>query len=738
MKITLNWLKSHFVDSNFTIDDAIIYLENLAIEVEKIQKICGNGFVVAKILKITPHSNSNKLNICLVEYKINNIIQQKEVVCGASNIKENMYTILVLEGTILPSGLKIAARNIRGVISNGMLCAWGEIGLSHIKDNGILIEDTPFLLNYLVEEDYIIDISVTSNRNHLHYVQGIAQEISYLSGEILKNTTPPSFHSFASDINIHLNKEVASSFAIIEINNFTIHENYYEMLSYMTKITTPTSIPLVNICNFITYDMGLPLQIYNKKQISNNLYVTFANEGDILKDFKNTLYTLKDKDILIKDDRNILCLGGIVSGDVAKCELNTDSVIIEMALFNKKYLINTAHRLKIFTDSYQRFLRDIYPINYHIALQKLLMFLKGEFSHVKYFGDNNLLKEKKIFLSSAIFYKTTGISMSIKDMYSYLTSNGYECEILNKNFNNDNLNNEMGLVVTTHKHHVTHDKDIIEEILRISKISVEKNVISSVKDKDNEKDDELLQINEIKNVFVINNFIELINYSFDTKGELEIKNPIFIEKPFFKNSLINNIEENIKDIIKNRFDIYKIFEISHVFKNHKEMINLCFCIRINVNHWFYKNYPIILEINNILNLLNNKWNRNFILQENNIIEETEIIGIVKYGSDYCILEINDILKYKSKDFYKPIDYKNIHVVERDFSLVTQLSYKDIEKELNKLPNIIVNLKDIYENKNSLLINIKYLIHQNNDITISIEDITTQIHKTLEKLKIIIR
>ncbi|OED45309.1 hypothetical protein AB836_01720 [Rickettsiales bacterium (ex Bugula neritina AB1)] len=736
MKLTLNWLKSHFVNDFLSASNIVKYLEHLGIEVESIKQIGGKGFVVAKILTITPHKNSDRLNICEVEYEIDKIIKKKEVICGSPNIKENMYTILALEETILPSGIKIIKRNIRGFISSGMLCSWGEFGLTHIDKNEIILEKNCNLLEYLIKEDYIIDLSITANRNHLHYISGIAKEISYLSGENLNNTQTNSNHSFNSNINVSIDKQAVDSFGIIEINNFSINENYYEILSYLQKIIIPNTIPLINICNFITYDVGIPLQIYDKNKISNNLYVTFAKNGDVMKDFKGNSYVLNKKDIIVKDDINILCLGGIVSGDIAKCEKNTSSVIIEIALFNKKYLINTANNLEVFTDSYQRFLRDIYPINYHIALQKLLIFLKGNFSNVKYFGNNNLLEEKQIFLSYEVFYKTTGISMSLKKMNNYLIDNGYESEIINKNFNDKNLNNEMGLKITTHKHHINYDKDIVEEILRISQVTIEKNLFSFVKDKDS--NEYLSNIHNIKNIFVMNNFLELMNYSFDTLGELELKNPIFKEKKFFKNSLINNVEENIKNILQNRFDIYKIFEVAYVIKDNKEIMNLCFCVRKNHSHWYYKNTPILIDIYNILNILKEKLQINITIKDNYICNSDNIIGYIKEEEEYTIVEINDILTHKEKEFYPQMSYRNLHIVERDISFITDLSYEIIENNLNQINNIIVTLKDIYENKNSLLINIKYLIPSNNQLEKNIENITKKIYKILKNLDVKLR
>lgn len=750
MKFTLIWLSKH-INHPLLIEDVIEALNNLSIEVDQVTTIGGDGYYVAKIIDIQPHPNSNKLNLCKVEFLKNGNIEFKTVVCGASNVYVGMHTILAEVGTTLPCGITLTSRKIRDVVSDGMLLSYGEFGLKHIKQEGI-IDAAKELLEELIKKDYIITIGIPANRIDLSSIRSLAEELScyfsYTLNGLYKKASEEKIKS-TKPVKV-TNKDFCKMFSTIEIDNFHTRDNYQEILALLTKIQNPTEVAIVNIGNFITADLGVPLHVYDKDKI-NGLEVTVIQQEENFQTINGNDIVLKPNYLVINDINNDkpLVLAGIIGGQHSRCTEQTKNVLIEAAIFNKAYFTKAYRDINIQNNSTYYFNRGINISNYLLALEYFREFVNGQFSHLQII--NNAIESigyKEIFLAYEEFYKITEIAISLQKIASIIELYGYKTEIANKD--TEGLNQEMGLIVQipNSKCHINNTRDLIEEIVRLGYAHKTLQIPYRDLSLSIKKIESPIDIFfKIQDCLVFNGYKEIISFPFTekvgSKDELYIPNAIGHHK-YLRSGLTNNLKEYMDNIIQSKMGIEcngNLFEISKVFYKSedkiKEHYNIALGIINNIHKYNTTNMKqeavnIVAKLGKLLNIDNIR------LQWNKVLLEEKVIGNISYSEKetYMIIEIenlNHLLNKKSKSSIQlPQEYEEIC---RDYScIMTEEQFELIYyKELKKHKNISYSLFDHYNN--SYGIRVKYLVSGHNT------DITPQengILKMFQKNNVILR
>jgi phenylalanyl-tRNA synthetase beta chain len=745
MKITYNWILKH-LSNKLSIEEVLNALNNLSIEIDSVEKIAGKNYHICKVINKKIHTDT--LNIVTVTYEVDNNIIEKDFICGAENVRIGMYTILVTEGAILFNGLEIKPRNIKGFISSGMLLSYEELGLKHLHFNGIIDEKKEFL-EHLIKEDYIINISIPANRIDISSVIGLSREIGNYYNIHLKplNNINNTNNTIENNIEVKIEEGAATDFQTLAINNIKIKNNYYQIMSFLCKITTLNPLPLVNINIFITNDLGIPLHIYDADKIKE-LNIEFIKNSEDFISLKEEKLLLENNDIVIKNEnKEIMVIAGLIGNNKHKITENTNNILIEIGIFNREFLIPTSNRLNINTDSAYYNKRGINYNNFLITLNYIKNFIDGDYSKI------NIIKEtfkkvEEIFLSYDRFYKMTEVPMSLDHIKSKLEQYEYKVKIINKG-SDINLNEEMGLIVIPPlwKCYIISDSSVIEDIVRISGLKIEEKPVNINPFID--KKIKNIEENFYDNIYKIKIYLssvgldEIITYSFHHKGSIEIVNPIVIQEKFFRETLIDHMEKNLIDLLNHKDYMsykYGFFEISKVFKNSKghivEYNNLSIGLLKEIYHYGFGNMETFLK--NILFNIGYMNNLKIILKDDGKQNQIDIYinglnnGYIKIFEEYFILEIENLEKLIKKEIvYKKRNYDNKiqNFSIRDYSFICEKEYFNIENCLLKIKNITFTLFDVF--KNSYTIRFKIL---NNELQIKEQEIV----KNLQSLNIIFR
>ncbi|WP_375704032.1 YtpR family tRNA-binding protein, partial [Bartonella sp. AD328YNZD] len=280
MKFTLSWLKDH-LETNASLDEICEKLTAIGLEVDHVDDRSSlKGFVIAKVLTAIKHPDADKLQILSVDTGTATPVQ---VVCGASNARAGLVGVLALPGTYIPGlDVTLSVGKIRGVESFGMMCSQAELELTNEHDGIIeLPEDAPIgdsFAAYAGLDDPIIDIGLTPNRSDCTGVRGIARDLAAAGMGKLKELSLSKFDTaFETPLHVSLDFLQGSSlclgFAWREVRNVQNGESPQWMQQRLNAIGLRPINALVDMTNYISFDLGRPLHVFDADKIKGNLCV---------------------------------------------------------------------------------------------------------------------------------------------------------------------------------------------------------------------------------------------------------------------------------------------------------------------------------------------------------------------------------------------------------------------------------------------------------------------------------
>ncbi|MBV9826376.1 MAG: phenylalanine--tRNA ligase subunit beta [Alphaproteobacteria bacterium] len=390
MKTTLSWLKTH-LDTQASAKELVERLIMLGHDVEGIEDRASalSGFVVARIVKAEQHPNADRLRVCVVDAGKGEV----QVVCGAPNARSGLVGVFGAAGVTVPkTGTLLTESKIRGVDSRGMMMSAYELALS--EDHEGIIElpaETPIGTRYadlLGLDDPVIDLKVTPNRADCLGTRGIARDLAAAGlGALKPLDTSPVPGRFRSPIAIHIEDAKACPLFlgrhIREVRNGPSPRWLRDRLEAIGLRPIST---LVDITNFVTFDLNRPLHVFDAGKVSGDLTVRFARPGEKLLALNGREYVLDPEVTAIADDDGVQSLGGVMGGEPTGCTESTTEVFVEAALFDPIRTAATGRRLEIISDARYRFERGIDPEftapGLEIATRLILELCGGEASEV--------------------------------------------------------------------------------------------------------------------------------------------------------------------------------------------------------------------------------------------------------------------------------------------------------------------------------------------------------------------
>lgn len=571
MKFTLSWLK-RFLETNVSLEEIATCLDKIGLEVEEILDYSKtlSAFEVAEIVVSEKHPSADKLQIC----KVKTSEGELQIVCGASNARAGIKVVLAKVGTYIPKGdFKIKKAKIRDVESCGMMCSAEEIGVGGDSDGIIELPENAKIgenpAKYLEADDSMIEIAITPNRGDALGVYGIARDLAAAGMGKMKQINWSQLDYAKANI-IDDTKDCPAFFQI-EIENLENKQSPTWLQNYLTAIGSSPISALVDITNYICFTFGRPMHAYDKDKLSGPLKVTKAKDGEKLQALNDNEYELVADDLVIRDDKNLQGLAGIIGGALSSCDENTKNVILESAYFDKNQVTNSGRRHQIDTDSRYRFERHTdlaMVVPAAIEAMKLVEEICGGKVVTSNLSGSVAYNPRKASIDEATILRLTGAKISIKESAEILENLGFKVNV---------SGTKLDAEIPSWRHDVAIKEDLIEEIVRIRGFDTIESIPVPFS-LDFRLAPNLTNSGNISRKIMANlGYDEVVTFSFmsskfaskyaELKDNLYIKNPISSELDYMRPSILPNLLEAIgKNKTRSILD-GAIFEVGPTFTN---------------------------------------------------------------------------------------------------------------------------------------------------------------------------
>ena len=393
MNISYNWLKE-FVDFDLKPLELADALTSIGLEVggvEEIQSIKGGleGLVIGEVLTCEPHPNSDHMHVTTVNLGNGDPVQ---IVCGAPNVAAGQKVVVATIGTKLYDGddcFTIKKSKLRGIDSCGMICAEDEIGIGTDHSGIIVLPDdavvgTPAKDYYNIKSDYVLEVDITPNRADACSHYGVARDLyAYLVQRgIPTQLHKPSVDAFKvdnNDLDISVtikNGDACPRYAGITVKGVTVKESPEWLQNDLRMIGLRPINNIVDITNYILFAYGHPMHCFDADKIKGNqVIVKTLPEGTPFVTLDGVERKLSDRDLMICNAEEPMCIGGVFGGLESGTTQETKNVFLESAYFHPTWIRKTARRHGLSTDASFRYERGIDPNNtiYILKLAALMV-----------------------------------------------------------------------------------------------------------------------------------------------------------------------------------------------------------------------------------------------------------------------------------------------------------------------------------------------------------------------------
>jgi phenylalanyl-tRNA synthetase beta chain len=585
MKFTLSWLKDH-LETDATLDQICESLTAIGLEVEHVDdKAAYKPFVIAKILSAEKHPQADRLKVLMVDAGPGvNGGKPVQVVCGAPNARAGLVGALASPGTYVPGiDVTLAVGNIRGVESHGMMCSEKELDMSDNHDGIIdLPQDAPVgtaFASYAGLDDPVIDINLTPNRPDCTSIYGIARDLAAAGLGTLKPQPKPEL-ALQGETTVGLtitldDEKLCPGFALRLVRGVKNGPSPAWMQARLKAIGLRPINALVDITNYMTFDQGRPMHVFDAAKVKGDLTVRRAKGGETVLALDQREYKLNPSNVVIADDSGVESIGGIMGGEHSGCDENTTDVLIESALWDPINIAKSGRALGIITDARYRFERGVDP-EYMIpgldrTTQLVLELCGGQPAEAKVVG-YKAHQPKVVDFPFAEVKRLTGLEVSTDESRQILTKLGFVVE------GDGEL---VSVTVPSWRPDVDGKADLVEEVMRIHGVDqikpepIEK--LSSV----NGKILTTLQIRTrtAKRALAARGMLEAVTWSFIAEDHaklfgggstaLKLANPIASDMSDMRPSLLpglltaaqRNADKGLGDVA--------IFEVSGTYENDR-------------------------------------------------------------------------------------------------------------------------------------------------------------------------
>ena len=362
--ISLEWVKEYIDISDQDLKELAVKITQSGINVEKVITNHIDNVVIGEVLECNEHPDSDHLHVC--DVNIGDKVVQ--IVCGAPNVRKGLKVVVALPGAVLPGDFEIKKSKIRGVESNGMICALYELGLEEkteeaynrgieeLDKNAKVGEDA---FSYLGYDDTQYELDIHKHRNNdCYYHIGFAYEIGAILNREVK-LPEDNFSEIEDSIDKHFSLKVDTEKCPYYLAKMVTGVKVGESPDFIKKRLISAGMRPINnvvdISNYVMLEYGQPLHFFDKKKLGNKIVVRDAkdNEEVITLDGKNRV--LKTSDIVITDGNRSVCIAGVMGGENTEVDDNTTEILIEAAIFDPVSIRYTAANLDLRSEASIRY-----------------------------------------------------------------------------------------------------------------------------------------------------------------------------------------------------------------------------------------------------------------------------------------------------------------------------------------------------------------------------------------------
>lgn len=788
MTISYNWLQQYLP---ITLDPIKVseILTSVGLEVESMETfetIKGGlkGVVAATVVRCEKHPNADKLKVTTVDIGNGNLLQ---IVCGAPNVAAGQRVWVATVGTILyingTDKLEIKKAKIRGVESNGMICAEDELGVGKSHDGIIILSNeipigTPASKYYALQEaDYIYEIGLTPNRvdamSHLGVAKDICAYINCHETKSLKPLIPVTnlpHHTFENPVKIYLpDTQMCKRYAGICIKNIEVKESPQWIKEALMKIGVKPINNIVDITNFVLHECGQPLHAFDLEKIKGNrIEVKRAPQDTTFNTLDNKSVKLHNEDLMIYHVDAPMCIAGVYGGYDSGIQSHTHSIFIESAWFEPVSIRRTSFRHQMRTDAALRFEKgtDIDMIPYALQRACSLIVEQNANAHISNMIDEYAepLLKRELLIPLDKINSLAGKVYSSETVLHILNTLGFECNISHTK--------DLHIQIPHAKHDIYNTADITEEIMRIDgldNIPFTGKISYSIAAQKNENKN---YKHDIANQLVAKGFYEIFTNSITSAKYYEGRNDIVMmmnslsaHLDCMRPSMLETGLESIAYNLNRKNTALKFFEMGNVYSlenntyQQKAVLAIYATGNYRSNYYNEKSRKIdVFYIKGIIDsickgiqiqykyhedqieILYRNQKLGIILQvDEKLLEKFDIKNV-----DVCYAEIDELLLNKAIQNRK-IKFQELPkfpLVSRDLSLLVakQVAYEQIEKSIAQSKTKFLttwNLFDIFESEKIGLDKKSYAINfhfYNSEHTLTEDEINSDIALLIKNIE----
>ena len=584
--ISLEWVKDYIDISDQDLEELAVKITKAGINVEKVITNQIKKLVIGEVVECIPHPDSDHMHICQVNIGKSEL---QQIVCGAPNVRVGLKVITALPGAILPGDFEIKKSKLRGVESNGMLCALYEIGLEEKTDETYAkgIEELPSTaevgmdaISYLNCLDTLYELDIHKHRNNdCYYHIGFAYEIGAILNRRVK-LPDLSFKEVDDSIENHFKLTVATEKCPFYLAKMATNIEIKESPDFIKKRLLAAGMRPINnvvdISNYVMLEFGQPLHFFDKDCLGNEILVRDAKENEEVKTLDGKNRILTSSDIVITDGTNPVCIAGVMGGEFTEVTENTKNILIEAAIFDPVSIRYTASNLDLRSEASIRYGKGLSYEYTEKALQRACHLLE-KYANAKILSKvvrHDIIDKtpKIVKFTPNDVNKMLGITISEDDMKIELERLEFPYEIKDQEF-----------IVTIPSRRLDIDpnvNDIAEEIGRlygyhnlistIPKVSIRRGeYVGDVKyRKMLSKRLRSLGLNEVKTYTLVSKEMASI---FKNKENASLPNPMSSDKSIVRTSLIPSLLNVYNYNKKRKITDIAIYEIAKTYdKNYNE------------------------------------------------------------------------------------------------------------------------------------------------------------------------
>lgn len=703
MRISTNWLNDYVDVSDVNLKELALKITNAGVNVETVEEYNTPNLVVGQILEVEDHPDSDHLHVCKVDVK-DEVLQ---IICGADNLYKNMKVIVSKPGCILPGGIEIKKTVMRGVESNGMLCALSELGLeedtpeNHAKGicdlpKDALIGSNPY--NYLGLDDTIFNLDLNPNReadctNHI----GFAYETAAVLGkrvELPDTKSHPIDDSVLAELEVDVITDNCTMYNARKVKNVVIKESPDFIKERLTNAGMRPINNVVDISNYIMLEYGQPLHFFDAKKLGKSILVRMAEDGEVIETLDHVERKLTKEDIVITDGEKPVCIAGVMGGANSGIDEDTKDVVIEAAIFDPLKIRYTSKRLDLASEASRRY---EHGLNYEYTLEAIdrACYLLEQYADAEVLSDiisyDNVEKVTKVASVTLSEINTfLGLEMKLDDVKRAFD---------NLQFPYEYRGEEFTVTIPNRRGDVAIKEDLIEEVgrlygyqhienklprldvrrgLYIGNVGLRKSISKRLR---------ALGLSETRTYTLISPEMDAL-FNYDRKASIPLLKPMSSDKSIVRQSILPSLLGVYEYNKARKASSINIYEISNTYSNVEEedmklailmsgeyILNTWQGLKLKADFYVLKGI-----VSNLLDYLGYQDRYSFVAESD--------VPDMHPGATALIKVDNQSIGYMGR-VHPSVCKKEVYVLEIS---ITKLSDKKTRsykfKELNRFPSIV--------------------------------------------------